>query len=63
MSTPLFLPIIEDYTETMQVEINRKLIEDAFRDDARLGKRVFDAIGNFTKSPSLSHVHRLISKV
>jgi hypothetical protein len=32
----------------MQVEINRELIEDAFRDDARLRKRVFEAIGNFT---------------
>jgi hypothetical protein len=35
----------------MQVEINRELIEDAFRDDAKLRKRVFDAIGSFTSSP------------
>jgi hypothetical protein len=47
----------------MQVDINRELIEDAFRDDARLRKRVFDAIGNFTKSPSLSRAHKLIPKL
>jgi hypothetical protein len=34
----------------MQVEINRELIENAFRDDAGLRKRVFDAIGSFASS-------------
>jgi len=35
----------------MQVAINRELIEDAFQDDAKLRKRVFDAIGSFASSP------------